>query len=68
MSPLQERVHAILYDRLRFGIRWITFHDLADETRIKKSTLNTTLYRMNKKGIINIFRNKGKGITINGVQ
>ena len=65
MSPNETIIHAVLYDRYRFGRYWTNLDELSEETRIKKSTLNSTLHRMMKKGLIDLFRNKG--IMINRV-
>lgn len=66
MSPNEQIIYAVIYDRFRWKRFYTTLSELADETRINKTSLNTYLCRMNGKHF-DLYRN-GKEIRINDVQ
>jgi hypothetical protein len=66
MSPNEQKIYAVIYDRFIQKRFYTTLAELADETRINKTSLNTYLCRMNKK-YFDLHRS-GKTIRINDVQ
>lgn len=66
MTYNQQKIYAVIYDRFIQKRFYTTLAELADETRINKTSLNVYLWRMNGKQF-NLYRN-GKEIRINDVQ
>lgn len=66
MTYNQQKIYAVIYDRFIQKRFYTTLEELADETRIHKTSLNVYLWRMNNK-YFNLHRN-GKEIRINDVQ
>lgn len=66
MTYNEQKIYAVIYDRFIQKRFYTTLAELADETRISKTSLNTYLCRMNKK-YFDLHRS-GKTIRINDVQ